>query len=64
MATLAEHGKMHPYAGRGYANWYVGEPSGTLVLSTWTVLAPCEPDEADAWLATVDKRLARRVEAT
>lgn len=62
MHVLAEHGKLHPYAGRGYYNWLVGERSGTIVLSAWGALRPLLDSERDDLLASLDRLLERRTE--
>ena len=45
MEVLADHGKMHPFAGRGFAHLFVGEQTGTIVMNAWSVLKPCSPRE-------------------
>jgi len=34
MVVLSDHGMFHPFAGRGFAHWLIGETSGTIVLNS------------------------------
>jgi hypothetical protein len=62
MEVLVEHGKIHPYAGRGFSHWSVGQASGTIVLDNWYMLRPYSPYEREAFLESIDKLLARGIE--
>lgn len=59
MEVLADHGKFHAFAGRGVHHWLLGETSGTIVLSDWTVLRPLDPRDRAEVLGAVDRQLAR-----
>jgi len=59
MQVLADHGKFHAFAGRGLHHWFIGETSGTIVLSDWTVLRPLDPRDRAEVLGAVDRQLAR-----
>lgn len=61
MVALADHGKYHPFAGRGFAHWRIGAKSGTIVLTSWNALAalpPDDPDERDVLFRRIDRQLA------
>jgi len=57
MVVLSDHGMFHPFAGRGFAHWLIGETSGTIVLNSWSVLWPFEPRERAEMLSAVDRQL-------
>lgn len=61
MQVLAQHGKLHPYAGRGYDGWLVGERSGTIALAAWNALRPLSDHERDEVLEGCERLLARLV---
>ncbi len=57
MVALADHGMFHPFAGRGFAHWLIGETSGTIVLNSWSMLWPFEPRERAEMLSAVNRQL-------
>jgi hypothetical protein len=58
MEKLVEHSKVHPYA-RGFAHMLVSETSGTILLTSWSMLQPGTPREQKDFLASIDAQLAR-----
>lgn len=64
MKVLAEHGLIHPYAGRGLHAMWVTSETGGLVLDSWHVVREADADERAEVLHAVEKLFARQRKAT
>ena len=62
MRLLADRDLLHPFAGRGYEAWRVGERSGTLVLTHWAAFRHLLETEKEEMLERLDELLLRRQE--